>query len=225
MLSPKALFLRAVKEGEAEFVACIMETVDRTDPWRETDIRLLEMDDQELLEEITNNSAVFDRFYRWSESISRSNIIHSAVRNGRLKAVQFILQQSPEAVFKNQNRVPLLFVCKDEVMAKLLVDHGADLSAQDANGNTPLAACSTIEIAELFLSHGADANTINHKCQSVLNLAAKRGRSGLMSLLIKYQANNWSCDADADKFIETLFEKHLRWLSVKNSMLPISLPT
>ena len=61
-------------------------------------------------------------------------------------------------------------------MVRLLIEHGADVSAHDKNHSTPLhLASSSLENAEtvrFLLEHGADATPLNEAHKTPLHLVA-----------------------------------------------------
>jgi len=47
-------------------------------------------------------------------------------------------------------------------LARLLVEHGADVTAQDTDGSTPLhsaSAMGSVDLARFLVEHGADVTT------------------------------------------------------------------
>jgi hypothetical protein len=224
MASYEDVFLQAVKAGEIEIVTCVMDVVDMQDLWGKPEaFRLLHLSDQNLIESLKSDMLMRERFKQWTKSISYNDILYSAVTNGRVNATNFLLQQ-PLVRLPCMRETPLLSTCTDVEIAKLLISCGADPNEEDANGNSPLAMCSSTQMAEVLLLHGADANTINHQNETVLNLAAKRGSSDMMLLLMKHNATNWSSGCQGESFILELLDKHLRWLSTTGRMFP-SLPS
>jgi hypothetical protein len=76
---------------------------------------------------------------------------------------------------------------------KLLIAHGATPDFANKNGTTPfMRACQEghTEICQYFLSLGVDVNHKNLNGMSPLGLAANRGRSDIVTLLVtEYEAN------------------------------------
>jgi hypothetical protein len=201
MASCKDVFLQAVKAGEIEIVTCVMDIVDLQDLWGKPEaFEHLRLSDEDLLEKLRSDMVMRKQFKEWTKSISYNDIFYSAVRNGRLNATRFLLQQ-PLVGLPCVNRTPLLSICTDVEIARLLLDCGANPNEGDANGNSPLAMCSSTQMAELLLWHRADANTINYQNETVLNLAAKRGSSDLMLLLLEHGAIKWSLGCQGENFI------------------------
>ena len=66
---------------------------------------------------------------------------------------------------------PLMAAASDSTpfIVRLLLEHGADVNATDADGKTALMECvSSTDIPELLLAHGADVNARDHKGRSAL---------------------------------------------------------
>jgi len=68
----------------------------------------------------------------------------------------------------------------------LLVDAGADVSARQQGGYTPLHAAAQnadVEMARLFLARGADPAAKNDEGKSPIGLAADAGNTELLKVL------------------------------------------
>ena len=105
---------------------------------------------------------------------------------------------------------------------KLLLSNGADTSAKDSLGDTPLhlltpfwsafgdlmspvgsreGQCSksldlSLEVSRLLLDHGADVNAVNHQKETALHLAIRRGQKSLTHFLLARGANVTLRDED-----------------------------
>ncbi len=77
----------------------------------------------------------------------------------------------------------------DPVLAvRQMLEHGADVTARDERGNTPLHLASATdmnEVAHLFVQHGADVNFQNYSGATALHLAAWFNSPKTARMLIK----------------------------------------
>jgi len=76
-------------------------------------------------------------------------------------------------------------------VAKVLVgsDHGADVTAQDKDGLTPLHKASTVEMVRFLIEHGADATARDKRASTVLHCAVGRENVDLAQFLIGHSAD------------------------------------
>ena len=77
-------------------------------------------------------------------------------------------------------------------IARLLLEHAADVNAQDMNGITLLheaATCGDLEITQFLLSHGAAVNTSDSLGHSPLHKAIRSQKHGVVELLLKRGAD------------------------------------
>lgn len=77
-------------------------------------------------------------------------------------------------------------------VARLLVEHGADLSQKDGNGNTAfILACAKghLETIKLLIEHGAKTDAPNGDGWTPLLVAADRGQSAVAEFLIAQAAD------------------------------------
>jgi len=73
-------------------------------------------------------------------------------------------------------------------VARLLVEAGADTSAADGNGRTPLHEAGHEAMARLLVEAGADASAADGKGWTPLDWASYRGREAMARLLRNQRA-------------------------------------
>jgi hypothetical protein len=69
-------------------------------------------------------------------------------------------------------------------IVSLLIDNGADVSATDEYGQTPLHLASNEGVAQLLIDRGADVSATNEYGWTPLHLASRGGHEGVARLLI-----------------------------------------
>ena len=81
----------------------------------------------------------------------------------------------------------------NEETAKLLLDHGADLTARDSLGRTVLNKAKHKALIQLFIARGLSPNEMDHSGQTLLNTLAteeaSETRAELMKVLLDLGAN------------------------------------
>lgn len=110
----------------------------------------------------------------------------------------------------------IIFVCDDNLgvtsyvvvsaysrneIAKILIDHNADVSAVDNSGQTPLhgAATWSKEIVQLLIDHNADISAVDNDGQTPLHKAAAYGKEEVVKLLFSHGADISAIDNDGRK--------------------------
>lgn len=100
-----------------------------------------------------------------------SSPLHWAVENDNIQAVQKYLEEGANAnEFDNNLMTGPLFEVKSAQVAKILIEHGADVDRKGFDGRTPLHACRNPEVAKVLLQHGADVNALDNKKNTPLHL-------------------------------------------------------
>ena len=84
----------------------------------------------------------------------------------------------------------------------ILLKHGADINAQDNNGNTPLFTAirrsANSKVIDILLKHNADVNIANNAGQTPIFIAASRGHINTVEKLIESGADVNIKDADGE---------------------------
>lgn len=118
--------------------------------------------------------------------------LHQAMQEGDLQAVKAILNNNPSLVQQPDERgfTPLVLATyhNQQSITKLLLDHGAQVDAQDANGNTALMGIAFkgfTDLANLFIDeYNADLNVRNNSGATALSFAAMFGQEEMARLLL-----------------------------------------
>ncbi|KAN0141633.1 Ankyrin repeat-containing domain protein [Lactarius tabidus] len=102
-------------------------------------------------------------------------------------------QRSPEVL-----RSDFQFVVHRSVLrlAPLLLEHGADINAQNKDQETPLHLASRLrlhDMARFLLKHGADVSVKNSEGKSLLQVATGRKGKAIRRLLSEYSAKQALC--------------------------------
>jgi ankyrin repeat protein len=87
--------------------------------------------------------------------------------------------------------------CAKLEMARLLLDHGANVNAEDNLLKTPLHHVAgsqhaveedAIRVSRLLIERGADLNAQDIRCETPLHSASSSGRIGLVVVLLAHAA-------------------------------------
>jgi ankyrin repeat protein len=114
-----------------------------------------------------------------------------AVIRGHTDVVQLLLEHGADTSAAFEGETPL-HRTKDEAIALLLFQHGADVSARNNLGQTPLhrAAFNGHEaVVKVLLENGSDVSVRDNDGDSPLHMAAFQGREGLVKVLLENGAD------------------------------------
>ncbi len=127
--------------------------------------------------------------------------LYFAMRNNCGRCVDTLIKFAPPDVL---NMVMLLSIPPegDALTAKLLLDHGVDVSGKDPRGRTilMLAASSDalpVETVKALIDRGADVNAKSGDGKTALDFAKQRGDTPIVDLLVKAGAKEGSAPADS----------------------------
>jgi ankyrin repeat protein len=109
--------------------------------------------------------------------------IEKAIKKGDVEQVKALIEANPSLISKKfglLGDMPLAIAAMDcqKDVAKLLLDHNAEVDAKDHLGFTPLHQAASFgckDVAQLLLVHGANVNAKNKSGETPLWLA-KNGR-------------------------------------------------
>jgi ankyrin repeat protein len=175
-------FFDAIKKGDAAELKKLL----KQDP------SLVKASDEKGRTAILN--AVYAKHKGIAETLIASGAepnIFEAAATGRLARVKELLKQNPDLIhaYSPDGWTALHLNFNNLQMAKLLIDSGADLNLNSKNrlNATPLqgaAANNWIDLAKLYLSHGANVNCRSEEGSSPLHEAAGNGFVQFALLLI-----------------------------------------
>ncbi len=115
--------------------------------------------------------------------------LHAAVIEGKLEAVQALLDKGADPNARSAAGTPLHVAAanNDVLMALLLLDRGGNIAARDAAGRTPLhlaAIHGAAEAAEFLIEEGAAVTSWTSDGLTPMHLAAGNGHVGVLKVLL-----------------------------------------
>lgn len=132
-----------------------------------------------------------------------------AANQGNKAIVQFLLEKGADIESKGDNGLtPLLWAAWEghEAVIRVLLDHNANIKAKDEKYNRTALAWAAREakvsvseaVVQLLIDRGADMESQSDNEQTALELAAERGRKGVVKVLLDNGAIVRLGDGDRD---------------------------
>ena len=129
-----------------------------------------------------------------------------ALLGGDVKRVEALIQEGfdVETSMDSMGSTPLILLAmwgknkSDGAVARLLIEYGANINAQDEAGDTPLHHAfshdfsshrQSLSVAKLLIQKGADLNALNDYGESPLHVAVTWRSARMVKLLLESGAN------------------------------------
>ncbi|MGD1904936.1 MAG: ankyrin repeat domain-containing protein [Leptolyngbyaceae cyanobacterium] len=114
----------------------------------------------------------------------------AATLAGDIDTVRSHLDSGTDPNLVYRTNTALTYAARDGFtnIARLLIDHGADVNWVDGEGVTPLILAAFkghTELAELLLSHGADTTVIDQWNRTALDYALRRGEDDAIAQMLQ----------------------------------------
>ena len=118
--------------------------------------------------------------------------LHSAAKRGLPKIALVLIRKGANVNARRPERLdtPLQFASNAEV-ARVLIDHGAEIEALDWSGRTPLhwaAQFGLVDVADLLIQNGAGVDPQENDGSTPLHWAAREGHHEVVRLLLAHGA-------------------------------------
>ncbi|KAI0289215.1 ankyrin repeat-containing domain protein [Russula brevipes] len=121
-------------------------------------------------------------------------ISHNAAFTNNVEVMELLLQHKADMHLRSTtSKWTLLHWVSSAELAQFLLDHGADINAQDANHSTPLheaAEDGRLEVVRVLLKHGADVHIRGRGDRTPFQVAKSRGRTQIAHLLLEHGAED-----------------------------------
>jgi len=123
--------------------------------------------------------------------VSNESVLMNCVRTGAVSAVEPLIRQGAEVNWRESDKgqTALMWSAASGYpeITRILIDHGADITARSKNGFTPLlfaASSGDIESVRMLLQAGANINESTPEHGNALLVAAASGHNALSLFLI-----------------------------------------
>lgn len=148
------------------------------------------------------NCVKVERYLRRDQNISRfaTPILHLAIQNNRYHIVKYLIEkgadiEAPDSYDGNAlhlaNYVNHDDTCTVDIII-LLLNNGANMSAVDCHGNSPLidaVDAGYYNIVKILLDAGSDPNHVNQRHETALHFASRDAELNIIKLLLEYGAD------------------------------------
>ena len=132
--------------------------------------------------------------------------LHYAALWGLHSIVEFLVIEHSQDVHSRgftDNATPLHLASKHGHVkaARMLLEHGADVTAQNKDGETPLHLASQkgqVEVARMLIERGADVTAQNKDGETPLHLASRKGQVEVARMLIERGADVTAQNKDGE---------------------------
>ena len=158
-----------------------------------------------LMAILESNDKIVEILIRNGASVSLSTHLDMAIFNytkflniKALAIVKVILQhvqdlnEIDEVTYYKDTILHRAIRCGNQNIIKILVDHGSDVNAKDADSNTPLHLALTskrTKIAQQLIEFGALLDCKNNNNETPLHICSEKGLNEIAKILIKQNVN------------------------------------
>ena len=120
-----------------------------------------------------------------------NNALMEAVRSNKTEIVKLLIKSGIDLNAIDNQRKTVLYSVKTAEMAKLLLDSGANINFTNAYGGplNSLVHYNNVEVARVFIEHGAPINAIDKYGSTPLNQAASEGKLAIARFLVEHGAD------------------------------------
>jgi ankyrin repeat protein len=136
--------------------------------------------------------------------------LHSAIRNGDMEEVKRLVADGAALNETRRQRTPLMIAARtsNAEIVSLLLEKGAELEAQDRQGNTPLMLAAggwgykggdkeekCLKVVKALLEKGANSSVCGKRGQTAMQYALGAGNRRVMQLLREHGACDYWRDS------------------------------
>lgn len=128
---------------------------------------------------------IFDEWYIFQEDLR--DPLATAIAHGQVKAVQLLLSHARDKGISSFSWLHAAAKQDDVSIVKTLLASGVNVSARDAHGTTALVCAvefGRMDMCRVLLEHGADPNDTNNIDWSCLQIAASKGYTAIVDMLL-----------------------------------------